>query len=112
MVFKDVIGLEETEVVDGTHYLRAWGDFEHHTLSLRAGEKAEIDHIAWRTRRPEDVEKFARLLEDAGTQVRWVEPGEEAGQGRAIRFELPSEHRFEIYYDMENQKHQKDAVQC
>lgn len=102
--FKDVIGLEETEVVDGTHYLRAWGDFEHHTLSLRAGEKAEIDHIAWRTRRPEDVEKFARLLEDAGTQVRWVEPGEEAGQGRAIRFELPSEHRFEIYYDMEKPK--------
>lgn len=35
LVFKEVIGLEETEEADGVHYLRAWGDFEHHTLTLR-----------------------------------------------------------------------------
>ncbi|EKN65347.1 glyoxalase/bleomycin resistance protein/dioxygenase [Neobacillus bataviensis LMG 21833] len=99
--YKEVIGLEETEVVDGTHYLRAWGDFEHHTLSVKSGDKAHLDHIAWRAKRPEDVEGFAKLLEEAGTEVTWVEAGEEAGQGRAIRFQLPSEHHFEIYYDME-----------
>ncbi|MFK9095006.1 VOC family protein [Bacillus salipaludis] len=99
--YKEVIGLEETEVVDGTHYLRAWGDFEHHTLSVTAGDKPHLDHIAWRAKRPEDVEGFAKLLEEAGTEVTWVEAGVEAGQGRAIRFQLPSEHRFEIYYDME-----------
>ena len=99
--FKDVIGLEETEEVDGTHYLRAWGDFEHHTLSITEGEKAYLDHIAWRTKRPEDVEAFAKILQEAGTEVKWVEAGEEAGQGRAIRFKLPSQHSFEIYYDME-----------
>ncbi|MCM3767783.1 VOC family protein [Neobacillus niacini] len=99
--FKEVIGLEETEVVDGTHYLRAYSDFEHHTLSVKAGDKAHVDHIAWRTKRPEDVEKFAQLLAEAGTEVTWVEAGVEAGQGRAIRFQLPSEHRMELYYDME-----------
>ena len=60
-----------------------------------------MDHIAWRTKRPEDVEAFANLLEEAGTEVTWIEAGVEAGQGRAIRFQLPSQHRFEIYYDME-----------
>ena len=60
-----------------------------------------MDHIAWRTKRPEDVEGFATLLEEAGTEVEWIEAGTEAGQGRAIRFQLPSQHRFEIYYDME-----------
>lgn len=99
--FRDTIGLEETEVVDGVHYLRAWGDFEHHTLSIAAGETSYIDHIGWRTKRPEDVDTFARLLEDAGTEIRWVEPGEEVAQGRAVRFELPSGHRFELYYDMD-----------
>lgn len=99
--FKELIGLEETETVDGTVYLRAWGDFEHHTLSLTAGDRAYVDHIAWRTKRPEDVEGFATLLEEAGTEVEWIEAGTEAGQGRAIRFHLPSQHRFEIYYDME-----------
>ncbi|MDR7077492.1 catechol 2,3-dioxygenase [Neobacillus niacini] len=99
--FRDVIGLEETEEKDGTHYLRAWGDFEHHTLSLTAGDRARVDHIAWRTKRPEDVEGFASLLEKAGTEVEWIEAGHEAGQGRAIRFKLPSKHPFEIYYDVE-----------
>ncbi len=99
--FRDTIGLEETEVVDGVHYLRAWGDFEHHTLSITAGEKSYIDHIGWRTKRREDIATFAKLLEDAGTEVRFVKAGEEVAQGEAIRFELPSGHRFELYYDME-----------
>lgn len=99
--FKEVIGLEETREVNGTHYLRAWGDFEHHSLSIKAGEKSYIDHIGWKAKRREDVGNFALLLEDAGTDVHWIKDGEEVGQGEAIRFELPSGHRFEIYYDME-----------
>ncbi|MFL6560395.1 MAG: VOC family protein [Bacillus sp. (in: firmicutes)] len=99
--FRDVIGLEVTEEVDETIYLRAWGDFEHHSLSLTAGEKGYVDHIAWRTKRPEDVEGFAELLTKAGTEVKWIEAGTERGQGRAIRFQLPSQHTFELYYDVE-----------
>src|SRR4051812_10811672 len=69
--FKDVLGLEETKEVDGTHYLRAWGDFEHHTLSITEGATSYVDHIAFKTKRREDVEKFAQLLSDAGTEVQW-----------------------------------------
>src|SRR4051812_9862414 len=99
--FKEILGLEETETVDGVVYLRAWGDFEHHTMSLQAGDEAKLDHIAWRTKRPEDVDGFAKMLEESGTPITWIEAGEEAGQGRAFRFKLPSEHTLEIYYDME-----------
>lgn len=106
--FKDVLGLEETEVKDGVHYLRAWGDFEHHTLSLTEGKEARVDHIAWRTKRPEDVGGFATRLKNAGTEVRWIEGGVEAGQGQAIRFQLPSQHTFEIYYHMEKPKAPED----
>ncbi|PZX08014.1 catechol 2,3-dioxygenase [Psychrobacillus insolitus] len=99
--FSEILGLEETETVDGVVYLRAWGDFEHHTLSLQQGDESRIDHIAWRTKRPEDVDAFAKILEESGTEVTWVDAGVEAGQGRAIRFKLPSEHSFELYYDVE-----------
>ena len=99
--FRDVIGLEETREVDGVHYLRAWGDFEHHTLSITAGPESRIDHIGWKAKRSEDVENFATLLQDAGVEVDKIVAGEEAGQGDAIRFELPSGHRFEIYFEME-----------
>ena len=50
------------------------------------------------------MEGFAQLLEKAGTEVNWIEAGEETGQGRAIRFKLPSQHSFEIYYDVEKPK--------
>jgi len=107
--FRDILGLEETEVRDGTHFLRAWGDFEHHTLSLKEGSEARVDHIAWRTKRPEDVEGFANRLKAAGTEVNWIEAGQEAGQGKAIRFQLPSKHSFEIYYDMEKPQAPEDV---
>ncbi|WP_226037535.1 VOC family protein [Aquibacillus saliphilus] len=99
--FKEVVGLEETEVKNGTVYLRAWGDFEHHTLSIREGSESCVDHIAWKAKREEDVEKFAELLAFSGTEVTWVKEGEEAGQGSAIRFQLPSQHTFEIYFKMD-----------
>ncbi|WP_138416323.1 VOC family protein [Aquibacillus sediminis] len=106
--FKEVIGLEVTEEVAGTVYLRAWGDFEHHTLSLTPGSEGYVDHIAWKAKRAEDVDGFAELLTKAGTEVTWVEAGEEAGQGRAIRFKLPTQHSFEIYFDMEKPLADKD----
>ncbi|WP_139891657.1 MULTISPECIES: VOC family protein [unclassified Bacillus (in: firmicutes)] len=99
--FKEVIGLEETDVQDGVHYLRAWGDFEHHTLTIRAGEESHLDHIAWRTKRREDVDLFAEQLQNSGMTIEWVEEGAEKGQGKAFRFKLPSNHTFEIYFDME-----------
>ncbi|MFC2949715.1 VOC family protein [Virgibacillus sediminis] len=106
--FRDVIGLEVTEEKDDTIYMRAWGDFEHHTFSLKAGEKAKVDHIGWKAKRPEDVQGFALLLEKAGNEVEWVKAGEETGQGEAIRFKLPSQHAFEIYYDMDKPLAEED----
>lgn len=99
--FTEVIGLEKTEEVDGVHYLRAWGDFEHHTMSLTQGEESGIDHIAFRTKRPEDVQYFEGILSKLKVEINKVEKGREAGQGDSIRFTLPSGHNFELYYEME-----------
>lgn len=102
--FTEVLGLDVTETGDdGTVYLRAWGEFEHHSLSLREGP-AGIDHFGWRTRRPEDVEGFASRLEAADTEVERVEAGREAGQGDAIRFTTPTGHPFELFYDVDKPK--------
>jgi len=99
----DLLGLDEVEQRDGTSYYRAWGEFEHHSLSLREGP-AGIDHLAWRTRRPEDVAGFAERLEAAGVDVTRVEGGEEAGQGEAIRFVTVGGHPFEIYFEISKPK--------
>lgn len=104
--WRDVVGLEEVERrADGdgrtSVFLRAWGDFEHHTLSLTSGEEAAVDHVGWRTAAPEDVWNLARLLERGGVEVTEMAPGEERGLGAAARFTTPAGHAFEIYHEVE-----------
>jgi catechol 2,3-dioxygenase len=100
--FRDVLGLEQTDKRGDTVFLRAWGELEHHSLSLTAGAEAVVEHIGWRTTRPEDVGAFAAALGAQDVDVRHLEPDEELGQGDAIRFHLPAGgHPFELYYDIE-----------
>lgn len=100
--FRDIVGLEETDRDADAVFLAAWGDFEHHSLSLTAGDEARLDHVGWRTARPEHVDEFAERLEEGGIGVTRVEAGEERGQGRAIRFALAGDgHPLELYYDVD-----------
>lgn len=99
--FRDVIGLKEVERSENTVFLRALRDQEHHTLSLREGGEAALDHVGWRTWEPEHVDAFRERLEADGFDITEVDAGEEPGQGRAIRFRSPPGHRFELYFDTE-----------
>ena len=99
--FKEVIGLEETKISNGVHYLRAFGDFGHHTLSLEKGDSGYVKHVGWRTKRSEDVAAFKEALLHEGVEVESIPAGTTTGVGEAIRFKLPSGHSFELYYDME-----------
>ena len=99
--FKEIIGLEETEEVNGVHYLRAYSDFQHHTLSIEAGESGYVKSIGWRTKTPHCMEGFKELLQQHNVEVTDVPQGTTPGIGHAIRFKLPSGHTFELYYDVE-----------
>ncbi|PZX07519.1 catechol 2,3-dioxygenase [Psychrobacillus insolitus] len=111
--FKEVIGLEETTEINGVHYLRAWGDFQHHTLSLEQGDRGYVRHIGFRTKAPEHVLEFKQLLEDGGIEVEQIKAWETPGIGEAIRFPLPSGHTFELYYDItrpEVEEHRRSVL--
>jgi catechol 2,3-dioxygenase len=100
--WSEIVGLEEVARSETEVYLRAYGEWEHHSLVLSKGPEARVDHIAWRTERPEDVDAYRRILEEQGIRCDVVEPGDELGQGRAIRFQVPhAGHTYEIYFDIE-----------
>jgi biphenyl-2,3-diol 1,2-dioxygenase len=99
--WRDVVGLEEVDHDGDTVFLRAWGDVEHHTLSLTPGSPSVVDHVAWRARRRDDVDEVAERLAAESVALEWLEAGQERGQGRAVRFELATGHRFELYHDVE-----------
>lgn len=98
--FGEAVGLEEVERVDGTVFLRAVDEADHHSLSLTEAEAAGVDHIGWQTEDPSDLEAFAERFEEQDIDVTWIDAGTEPGQGEAIRFEAPSGHRFELYGEM------------
>lgn len=106
--WRDVVGLEEVERHEETVFLRAWGEFEHHSLSLKEGP-AGVDHVGWRAGSQADVDAYAQALAAAGADVQAVEAGAERGQGAAVRFDVPGgEWPFEIYFDIDRPQAPED----
>jgi catechol 2,3-dioxygenase len=102
--FTETMGLFITEETDTSVYLRAWQDFEHHTLMLTKGEKSALVHLGWRVEDPESLEQYARHFDEIGIAYRWIEAGAERGQGRALRFSSLSGVPMELYWEMEKYK--------
>src|SRR5262245_48207194 len=89
--FSELVGLDVVDAQDDAVYLRAWGEHEHHSLVLREGP-AGVDHFGLRASGPEQLDAIAAAVAADGVEVERIEPGEELGQGEAIRFISPQGH--------------------
>jgi catechol 2,3-dioxygenase len=81
-------------------YLRAWQDFDHHTLILTEAPEPGLAHIGWRVATREDALDLERKVEDAGLATRWIEGSEITGHGDALRFFTPGGLPFEVYWEV------------
>jgi catechol 2,3-dioxygenase len=96
--FTDVYGLTLSGEDDASAYLRAWDDYEFHTLKLTRHHTTGVGHIAYRAASPEALARRVAAIEASGYPViGWVDG--DLGHGRAFRFEDPFGHVFEIYWD-------------
>lgn len=100
--FRDLLGMEVVEQVDGVAYLRGYQELTHHSLVLTQQDQARVNSYAFRVKRRHDVELFQKQLENQGLETVELAAGHEAGRGEAVRFLVPgSEHPFELYYDID-----------
>ncbi len=96
--FTQIYGLKLSGQDAGSAYLRAWDDYEFHTLKLTRHHTTGVGHIAYRCASPEALARRVAAIEASGFEViGWVEG--DLGHGRAFRFADPFGHVFEIYYD-------------
>ncbi len=96
--FTRVYGLTATEQVGDSAYLRAFDDYEHHSLKLTRHHTTGVGHIAYRASSAEALERRVATIEASGFEtLGWVEG--DAGHGRAFRFLSPFGHIFEIYWE-------------
>ena len=98
--YVDTLGFIET-ARDADHlYLRGYEEREHHSLTLRRAASAGVGHLAFRVASEADLDALAALHAERGLPTRWVAPGEECGQGRALRVQDPAGLPVEFYHQM------------
>ncbi len=96
--FIRVYGLKLSLLEDGVAYLRAWDDYEFHTLKLTKHHTTGVGHIAYRTESEAALERRVAAIEASDFKsIGWIDG--DAGHGRAYRFEDPFGHLFEIYFE-------------
>lgn len=96
--FGDVVGMDITGKEGNSVYLRAWGDYFHHTLKLTQSDKSGLGHIGWRADSPEALEEAVAYLESIGAGLGW--DSGDLGHGKAYRFKSPEGHIHEIFWDV------------
>lgn len=111
--FTRVLGLFVSAEDDDRLFLRAWQDWDHHTLVLTRAEASGLEHVAWRVDGPEALGGFERQLQGLGIETSWVEGGAGAslGHGDALRFSSPSGIPTELYWEVERYVERDPALQ-
>ncbi|PCI86198.1 MAG: catechol 2,3-dioxygenase [Hyphomicrobiales bacterium] len=96
--FVNVYGLTLSGEDENSAYLRAWDDYEYHTLKLTKHHTTGVGHIAYRVASPEALKRRVAVIEASEYEVLgWVDGDD--GHGHAFRFKDPFNHIFELYWD-------------
>jgi catechol 2,3-dioxygenase len=97
--YTDVLGLVESGRSGQSVYLRAWGEWSHHSLQLTEAPRPGLGHVGWRTWSPEDLETAIGKVDAAGAGEGWFEAS--VGHGRAYRYRAPGGQVHELFWDDE-----------
>lgn len=95
--FTRVFGLIESGREGDSVYLRAFDDYEFHSLKLTATKTTGIRHAGYRAASPRALERRVKAIEALGAGIGWNNG--DKGHGPAYRFRDPDGHEFEIYYE-------------
>ncbi len=95
--FTRVFGLTESGRDADSAYLRAFDDYEFHSMKLTRHHTTGIGHIGYRVASPQALERRVAAIAAAGYGIGWVDGDQ--GHGRAYRFADPFGHVFEVYWD-------------
>lgn len=96
--FVRVLGLKLSAQEGDSAYLRAWDDYEFHTLKLTRHERTGVGHISYRAMSEQALMRRVAAIEASEYIAHGWTDGD-LGHGRAFRFEDPFGHQFEIYWD-------------
>lgn len=98
--YAHLLGLVVSDESSNVLYLRGYEERLHHSLVLRQGPVAMVDHLAFRVASPDHLDLLAQFYEQQGCPAWWVN-GEEEGMKQALRVQDPLGFRVEFFYAMQ-----------
>ncbi len=95
--FVDVLGLTESGREGDSVYLRAFDDYEFHSLKLTASNTTGMRHVGYRCSSAAALKRRVAAIEAMGCGIGWTDG--DLGHGPSYRFRDPDDHVFEVYYE-------------
>jgi catechol 2,3-dioxygenase len=95
--FVNVLGMTESGREGNSVYLRAYDDYERHTLKVTDAKVPAMGHCAFRTRSPQALERRVAALKGSGFEVGWTDG--DLCHGPAYLCHDPDGHNIELYYE-------------
>jgi len=101
--YKDILGLDEVcRTSDGRICLKAYDEFDHHSVTLRLTDEAGLDFVAFKVGGRDELEEMRANVKAFGYEVEEIAPqSDQPGFGKRYAFTICTGHRFQIYCDVE-----------
>lgn len=98
--YVDILGMYPIAEEEGRLYLKAWDEYDHHSVVLEAGGVGLVK-LGYKCERPEDLEAYEERAHRFGVTTVRMSKGENLAVGEGLRVTLPSEHEIELYADID-----------
>jgi catechol 2,3-dioxygenase len=101
--YKNVLGLDEVgRTSDGRVMLKAYDEFDHHSVVLRHAKEAGLDYVGFKVIDEKSLEEIKAATEKFGYKVEEVKANtEQPGFGKQYKFKICTGHEFHIYCDVD-----------
>jgi catechol 2,3-dioxygenase len=98
--YSNTLGQTVIAQEDGKVYLKAWDEFDHHSVVLEEGGVGLVK-LGFKVHTEDDLADFENRISRFGASSERMSKGENLAVGAGLRVVLPSEHVVEFYTDME-----------
>lgn len=99
--YTNVIGLEETGRMGDSVYLKAWDEYDHHSVILTKSKTAGMAHFAFKVETLDDLAYYEKKIEEFGCTTTRVSNRTRLGEGEAVHFILPTGQHCELYHEID-----------